>query len=454
VNRRALLVLFAILATPTIGQKVVVQGEGVEDLGHVVLVHDLDGDGKAEIICGAPRHITGTRHQQGRVLLIRGGDLDAQAIDQRSVSWRGAVSGDLFGTSIAIGDVNGDRHADLLVGAPGRNQARGAAFLLLGDKDGSSLSGNSTSADADFHFLGDHLLGALGRSVCLGDLDGDGLADVILAEPMVALKNRPQAGRVLVFKGRKRFKGKGGTVGKEVQPDLVIEGRSREGVGSRLLCSDLDGDGVKDLIMASPWHSDERGILTMIRGQRQLLKKPRTIILDRNEEDLVIRGYKNGRFGEAICAMDLDDDGRAELLASEPRRANQRTKEAGALYAFSHDPKTRHLDLGRLRKSKNIATLRGLVAFEQLGTSVFAGKFGGQSPDDLVIGSPKVGRVVVYLDPPAFDPPPRPDRAFMPTGSGLKGFGSSLAAGDVNGDGKAEIIIAAPGANKVFVYQL
>ena len=94
------------------------------------------------------------------------------------------------------------------------------------------------------------------------------------------------------------------------------------------------------------------------------------------------------------------------------------------------------------------------MAFEQLGTSVFAGKFGGQSPDDLVIGSPKVGRVVVYLDPPAFDPPPRPDRAFMPTGSGLKGFGSSLAAGDVNGDGKAEIVIAAPGANKVFVYQL
>ncbi|MAG58222.1 MAG: hypothetical protein CMJ83_18200 [Planctomycetes bacterium] len=450
-----ILLVFSAALGPLSAQKLVVEGHGIEDLGQVLQVADIDGDGKAEILAGAPRHQRGERHQQGRLFILKGGD--GEDLDDRSVSWFGEMAGSRFGSSFAIGDVNGDGLPDILVGAPGTNESRGSCHLILGGKRGGAVLGGGVAGSNTLNLYGETRLFGFGRAVTLGDLNGDKLDDIIVAESYANVGTTRSAGRVWVFRGRKRFKKSKAKAGeKGMEADLIIVGREAESLGTQLLCEDLDGDGIDDLVLGSPDHRDGTGTVTVVRGRRDRFKKKATTIrLGRDDVDLVIRGNRGGRLGHALTGMDLDDDGTKDLLLSEPRRGHQRNREVGAVHAVAWKDTQKKLDLGRMHeKLKTVATLRGLIAFEQQGAALAAGRFGGGKTEDLLVGSPAIGRVVLFLDPPAFDPPPRPSRAFMPGGSGTKGFGAAVGAGDVDGDGKTEVVIAAPGASKIFIYAL
>src|SRR5205085_8321867 len=71
-------------------------------------------------------------------------------------------------------DVSGDGVADYLVGAPGHDSYKGAAYVFFGP-----ISGSQVTTDADLVFLGttDSTLVGVGLNP-VGDLDGDGQADL------------------------------------------------------------------------------------------------------------------------------------------------------------------------------------------------------------------------------------------------------------------------------------
>ena len=432
----------------------IITGEGPDRLGHALLVHDLNGDGKAEIIATAPSFTQEGRklraHLIGRLVIVRGGT--KKKSDGRFVNWRGALSGDYFGRSIAVGDANGDGFVDLLVGAPGRNKLSGMCHLILGGKAGGEVMGGGAGTDANLTLLGASVNAKLGHAVAMGDLDGDGKDELIVSEPSATVGTTPNAGRVLVFRGRTQWKGTEFKVGDDgIQPDLVVVGRERELLGHRLLTADLDGDGVKDLIMSSPFYREGAGSVVVVRGRKGSMSKPRTLVLDKDEPDLLVRGHRGSRLGERIAAIDLDGAGGLELLMSEPLRDSGRTKETGAVHALKW-PSSKSIDLGRSKDVRELATYRGLVAHEQIGGGLAAVAMNGKGVNDVVIGSPRVGRIIWLLDPPGFDPNPQPSGYKMAAGAGALEYGMSVAAGDLDGDGKGEIVVGAPGANKVFVY--
>ena len=107
---------------------------------------------------------------------------------------------ELFGNAVApAGDVNGDGVADVLVGAPGVDQGggewSGRVYLFLGPVDGER-----SASEADAIFTAEGVNDNLGYSIGAGDLNDDGLDDVILG----ARSNDwagIQAGRVYVFFG-------------------------------------------------------------------------------------------------------------------------------------------------------------------------------------------------------------------------------------------------------------
>jgi len=149
-------------------------------------VGDVDGDGLDDVLVGAPGHPNGGGMTPGQAYLLlgstlqAGGTFDLAAADSIFV---GAQSGDLVGAAVAAaGDVNGDGLADLLIGAPGWDAAgvdAGAAFLVLGPGDGVGDLG-----DADQVFVGEAADDAAGTSVAGGgDLDGDGLHDLLISAP-------------------------------------------------------------------------------------------------------------------------------------------------------------------------------------------------------------------------------------------------------------------------------
>ncbi|RME24325.1 MAG: hypothetical protein D6798_11485, partial [Deltaproteobacteria bacterium] len=152
---------------------------------------DFDGDGLADWAAAAP-YADGGVSQAGRVLLVRSGDvagadpvLEADALP---TSWFGADIGARAGNSVDCrNDLTGDGLADLVVGAPfadGDVEAAGAVYLLEGGAVMATGGTGRRLPDAARATLSGTVAEEwLGWSVSTGDLDGDGVAELVAGAP-------------------------------------------------------------------------------------------------------------------------------------------------------------------------------------------------------------------------------------------------------------------------------
>lgn len=426
----------------------VIESGSVESFGAAIAALDLTGDGKAELIVGAPRFTAGERHYAGRVAVYRSG---LGNMEDRVQSWIGDA-GSLFGASIALGDVNGDGYADLLVGAPGTNRSRGSVYLIPGGKGGGSIAsgGDLSQGRPALTLAGEAELGVLGTAVAVGDLDGDGLMDIAVGAPMTSSGSLRHCGHVFVIRGSKSFKEATLTIGANSEAaSFRVRGREDEALGHCILIADADGDGHADLILGSPWYRNQQGCVIVIRGGRDFFKRQSPFILDRDDPDLVLLGNRQSRLGESLAVAPFGDGGAPVLFAGEPRRDSGRMKEAGAVHAIPWPGDTRILDLGRGRQ-EGIATLRGQAAAERFGSRLHGVPARGETPPALLVASPDASRVVLFEISGPLASGLEPARAFMPPAA--KGLGSGLAAADLEGDGKIRFILGAPVSNQVFIF--
>ncbi|MFA5772076.1 MAG: FG-GAP-like repeat-containing protein, partial [Thermoplasmata archaeon] len=107
---------------------------------------DFNGDGFGDVIVGAPsagvdwnnnNNIDAAEYQIGAAYIYFGGATMDNVMDVNlsGVQYSGSDYTSLFGYSVACaGDVNGDGYGDVIVGSPGYNTFRGAAYLFLGGK--------------------------------------------------------------------------------------------------------------------------------------------------------------------------------------------------------------------------------------------------------------------------------------------------------------------------------
>jgi hypothetical protein len=146
---------------------------------------DVDGDDLDDILIGAYLNDDGGS-EAGKSYLILGSSLGSSSIIDLSIadySFIGEGKYDLAGYSVSsAGDVDGDGLSDILIGAHGNEDAgiqAGKSYLILG----SSL-GNDAIIDlsiADYSFTGENPGEFAGQSVSsAGDVDGDGLSDILI----------------------------------------------------------------------------------------------------------------------------------------------------------------------------------------------------------------------------------------------------------------------------------
>lgn len=158
---------------------------------------DVNGDGFGDFVVGAPDSDAGGVDAGEAYVLFGGAAVADRALDGADARLASPDAGDAAGSAVAgVGDADGDGLFDVVVGAPyadaGGNNA-GTAWLVYG----AASLGSIDLSTADANFVGESTSDNAGEGVgCVGDVDGDGFADVGVGAPSAV-----GDGRVYLFFG-------------------------------------------------------------------------------------------------------------------------------------------------------------------------------------------------------------------------------------------------------------
>jgi FG-GAP repeat len=184
--------------------------ESGDSFGSSVAVGNLDGDGFLDIAAGAPTEALGSATTAGAVSVFGGASSNlAQGFTvTENLAAETVRSGDRFGTSVAIGDVDDNGFGDLLAGASGRTlgSATGAgAAYLFGGRQRTPDSGVNLSPGRVITQSGigeaDEASDAFGAAVAMGDVNNDRKAEALIGASGEAPTGLPNSGVVVAVSG-------------------------------------------------------------------------------------------------------------------------------------------------------------------------------------------------------------------------------------------------------------
>ena len=339
---------------------------------------DVNGDGIADLVVGAPTADGpgDARSNAGEAYLIFGRtnfpavlDLALPGHAGASVTLVAGVDDQLtFADALAVGDVNGDGLPDILLSAPfadGPSESRpgaGEAWIVFGRSDTNdypavvdlTLTG-AGGADVVLHgaTAGDELNGSE-SSMVIGDVTGDGIADLLLTARLGDgfLDQRSNAGEVYLVIGRTNFPSTLdlGTPG-DSGASTTIYGETGRGTlpgNNKLALGDLNMDGVADILMG--YSADQGNRACVVLGRKSPDFFPFFVDLAQqgyNGADVTLTTSSFSLNGGPIAA-DLNGDGAEDLLLSASIRSGPggTRSSAGQAYIILGDPRASGFGLG------------------------------------------------------------------------------------------------------------
>ena len=299
-------------------------------------IPDVTGDDLGEIALGFELFYESSGWEfsnDGKVAVFHGqtGGLGSEiSVDDADVVFEGPPGSYHVGYALdGAGDVTGDGLADLLVGAPDANGSRGRLYILTGPMLGEE--GTYAIDDVAVMVEGEESGEGVGNAVAfLGDVDGDGVADMAAGSPD-GDQPWPDGGTVTLFSGSP-------DIDSGVAPVILARFGSEwddfQFGGAIAGNTDLDGDGLSDFIIGA--HYAFLG--PVMKGGRAYIFHGRTegwdVLADATEADVSIAGIGVGdNLGVGLAASDVDGDGFDEILLGAPYR-DASGSDSGELYLF------------------------------------------------------------------------------------------------------------------------
>ena len=292
-------------------------------------------------------------------------------------------------------DFDGDGRADIVLAVPGEDVAgaldAGVVTVVYGDRSGLDTGTSQTVQQGAVGVAGTAEPGdQFGRAWATGDFDGDGYSDLVVGAPNETVGDIDAAGSITVVYGSSSGLTGSGSAAFTQGNGVAGAAETGDRFGSAIAAGDFDGDGYDDVAVGAPGEDlgavVDGGNVTIVYGSASGLRAAGSAAFSQ-AGSVAGAAERDDRLGSSITSGDFDNDGRDDLAIGVPGEDLKGGPDAGAVTVLYGSGAG--ITSSRSRQFSQAGSVKGKPqANDQFGSAVAAGDFNGDGRDDLAIGVP------------------------------------------------------------------